>query len=279
MARNFRMVKGRLGFASFAVDGGFDDLLEFAREHGFELIQIALDSGRYFPERIGEDERRRIAGIFSESGIALCFHGPSDIPLLNRHDKIRLAGLERYYEMIDLSIDLGGEYFVIHPGRLAFYSVSKKEIIFMERKIPSHHIKLFQDSLNRLLSYAGDRTRLCIENTYALPPQFLKVVGELAENKNLGLVWDAGHTELVTPSQRERIIRFFQNNIKHVVLGHLHDVSGGVDHKELGTGDINIDGYIEIFNAIGADIVLEIFPAGRLLKSLEYLNKKQPANI
>jgi len=277
MAENFKMVKGRLGFTSFAVDGGFDEQLRFAETHGFDIVQIGLDIARYFPENIDGSERQRIRRAFARQGISLCFHGPSDIPLMNRHDRIRLAGLERYYEMIDLAVDLNSEYFVIHPGRLAFYSVSKKEVFFMERKIPALHLGLFEDSLGRLLAYAGDRIKLCIENTYAMPSQFLSVVSALIRENGLGLVWDAGHTELVAPAQRQRVIRFFQDNIKSVRLGHLHDVSGGADHKELGTGDINVFGYLEIFNALGVDIILEIFPEDKLLNSIEYLRKRQAA--
>ena len=147
----------------------------------------------------------------------------------------------------------------------------------MDRKIPSLHVKLFEDSLTKLLKYTGDRITLCMENTYALPYPFLNVVSRLADENGLGLVWDAGHTELAAPAARERTIKFFQDNIKSVRLAHLHDVSDGADHKELGTGEVNIDGYLEIFNTIGVDIVLEIFPEEKLLKSVEYLKKLQPA--
>jgi len=279
MANKPRMIKGRLGFANYAVNGGFDELLKFALEHGFDLVQIGQDSSRFFPENNGQQMRRETARIFAEQRISLCFHGPSDIPLLNRHDRIRLAGLDRYYEMIDMAADFGGEYYVIHPGRLAFYSVSRNEVIFMERKIPNLHLEIFKDSIRRLLAHTGGRLKLCVENTYALPPQFLEVVSTLADENGLGLVWDSGHTELASPANRERTIRFFQNNIGRVKLGHLHDVSGGADHKELGTGEINIDGYLEIFNTMGVDIILEIFPEAQLLKSVEYLRKFQPAAI
>lgn len=277
MANSFAMIKGRLGFASYAVRGGFDQILKFAGKHGFDLVQIGMDSNRYFPESVDSEERGRVFRMFAENNIQLCFHGPSDLPLMNRHDAIRSAALTRYYEMIDLAVDLGGIYFVIHPGRLAFYSVSKKEIIFMDRKIPSLHVKLFEDSLINLLKYAGDRIALCMENTYALPYPFLNVVSRLAGENGLGLVWDAGHTEIAAPAARERTIKFFQENIRRVRLAHLHDVSEGADHKELGTGEVNIDGYLEIFNTIGVDIVLEIFPEDKLLKSVEYLKRLQLA--
>lgn len=265
------IIRGRLGFTSFAIEGSFDELLEFASRHGFGLVQVALDNSRFFPERINPDERHRISESFKKQGIGLCFHGPSDIPLMNRHRNVRLAGLERLYEMLDMAVDMGGEYFIFHPGRLAFYSISRHQVIFMEQKIPGRHIELFSDSVNRLLDYAGGRIKLCIENTHTTPQQFLDRIAGMAAEDGLNLVWDAGHTELATSGKRERIIKFFQENIRRVKLGHLHDVSDGADHKALGTGEVNIAGYLEIFDTIGADVILEVFPESELLRSIEYI--------
>lgn len=272
MAEADRIFKGRLGFTSFAIGGAIDKMLEFASQHGFGLVQLALDDSRYFPERMNSDERRRISENFKSQGIRFCFHGPSDIPLMNRHHSIRLAGLERLYEMIDMAVEMGGEYFIFHPGRLAFYSISSHRVIFMEQKIPGRHIDLFSDSVTRLLDYAGDRIKLCIENTHSLPQQFLDRITRMVTEDGLNLAWDVGHTELAPPAKRERIIKYFQENIRRVKLGHLHDVSNGADHKALGTGKVNITGYLEIFDTIGADVILEVFPKSELLKSLEYIN-------
>ena len=272
MAKVDRIFKGRLGFISFAISGAFDKILEFASRYGFGLVQVALDDSRYFPEQINPDERRRVSESFKSQGIGLCFHGPSDIPLMNRHRSIRLAGLERLYGMLDMAVEMGGEYFIFHPGRLAFYSISSHRVIFMEQKIPGRHIDLFSDSVTRLLDYAGDRIKLCIENTHTLPQQFLDTIARMVTEDGLNLAWDVGHTELAPPAKRERIIKFFQENIRRVKLGHLHDVSNGADHKALGTGKVNITGYLEIFDTIGADVILEVFPKSELLKSIEYIN-------
>ena len=257
------------------VGEGFDGLFEFAGAHGFEMVQISLDDGHYFPEKINADERGRVAEQSSKLGIGLCFHGPSDIPLMSRHEVIRSAGLSRMLGMIDMAVDMGGEYFIFHPGRLAFFSVSKNEVIFMERKIPGRHLDFFTDSARRILDHSKDRIKICLENTYSLPEQFLERIGRLVEDDGLHLVWDVGHTELASPSGRERIIRFFNDNIKRVKLGHLHDVAGGSDHRALGTGKVNIQAYIEIFNTIGADVILEIFPESALLESVQYLKHLQ----
>lgn len=277
MAKIDGIIRGRLGFASLAIDGSFDRLLEFASRHGFNLVQVALDDGRFFPERIGHDERCQISESFKGQGMGLCFHSPSDIPLMNRHRSVRLAGLERLYEMLDMAVEMGGEYFIFHPGRLAFYSLSKHQVIFMEQKIPGRHIELFSDSASRLLDYAADRIRLCIENTHTVPQQFLDRIARMVAEDGLNLVWDVGHTELATPGKRERIIKFFQENIRRVKLGHLHDVSDGADHKALGTGEVNITGYLEIFDTIGADVILEVFPESGLLRSVEYIKNLESA--
>ncbi len=253
--------------------GGFSNLAIFSQEYGFGLIQISLDNPRNFPEHLSKSERADIRARYTELGIGLCFHSPSDIPLMNRHENVRRAALERSFEMIDLAIDLGGEYFIFHPGRLAFYSLSTKKIFFMEQRYPDRISELFSDSLSRLLAHCAGRIELCIENTHAISAPFLNIIGNLASHEGLGLVWDAGHTEQLVGPKRAQVIKFFQDHIKHVRLAHLHDIVDGADHKALGAGQLDVVGYLEIFNALSIDVILEIFPKEALIQSVEYLSK------
>ncbi len=100
MANSFAMIKGRLGFASYAVRGGFNEVLGFASKHGFDLVQIGMDSNRYFPESVVSEERGRVLWIFAENNIQLCSQGPSDRPPSNGHVTIRSAAHTPYSEMI-----------------------------------------------------------------------------------------------------------------------------------------------------------------------------------
>jgi len=154
---------------------------------------------------------------------------------------------------------------------LAFYSMSKQQVFFMEQRYPERITEIFADSLKRLLSFSSDKIRLCIENTHAVSGAILKTISNLATNSGLGLVWDIGHTEQLDETRRKQMIGFFMNNLPHVKLAHLHDVVGDADHKALGTGRLDVITYLEIINTLGVDVILEIFPEKDLLQSLTYL--------
>ena len=145
--------------------------------------------------------------------------------------------------MLDLAIDLNGEYFVFHPGRLAFYSLGKKEIVFMERRFPDKHIELFSSSVKKILEYADGKIKICIENTNYLPVQFLNAISRLAIENRLCLALDVGHTENLPPNERAIMLKFYSDNIKYVKLVHLHDITKVGGHKALGTGNLNISPY------------------------------------
>jgi sugar phosphate isomerase/epimerase len=194
---------------------------------------------------------------------------------MNRHEKIRLAAIERLCEMIDMAVEMKGEYFILHPGRLAFYSLSSRKVFFMEQRYPERIGKLFEDSLTRILGRSRGRIALCLENTHTIAAPFLKIVNRLVSDSGLYLVWDVGHTEQLGEARRQEVLRFFQNNIKYVKLAHLHDVKDEVNHITLGSGNLKIAGYLEIFNALSLDIILEIFPEDALLKSLDYLRNME----
>ena len=248
------------------------DSAEFAKDHGFELIQISMDSARFFPENIPVKKRAEIRDHFIQNSIGLCFHGPTDLPTMNRHAPVRNAAIDRILEMIDLAIDLGGEYFVFHPGRLAVYSLNRKQIFFMEKAIPRIYLRYFTEAIKKITGHAKDRITICIENTHAVPQQFLEMIAECLKNHNLKLVWDIGHAEMLPGNDRDRMITFLQENSSYVKLFHLHDVTEKGDHKTLGTGRVEVKTYLEIIDTIEADTILEIFPNSELVKSKEYLN-------
>jgi len=234
-------------------------------------VQFSLDFSRLFPENLAKSARREIREYYTRKNVGLCFHGPSDIPLLNRHDAVREAGQGRIFEMIDLAAELGGEFFVFHPGRLAFYSIGKNKVVFMENRIPSKHLDFFGDSLHKILKYASERISVCIENTHYMPSGFLDVINEAIKSHGLYLTWDVGYTDMLPDDKRARMLKFYNDNIRYVKIVHLHDVTDSGVHKALGSGSLNVSAYLDIINTIKADVVLEIFPEKSLLESIDYL--------
>ncbi|UCE65752.1 MAG: sugar phosphate isomerase/epimerase [Candidatus Zixiibacteriota bacterium] len=247
-------------------------IADFASEHDFDFVQLSLDFSLLFPENLTESRRGEIRKYYYDKNIGLCFHGPSDIPLVNRHKAIREAGLNRLFEMIDLAVELGGEFFIFHPGRLAFYSSGKNKVLFMEDRIPPKRLIFFRDSLYKILEYAAGRISVCIENTHYMPLSFLDVINEMVRDRGLYLVWDVGYTDVLPADKRARMLKFFNDNIRYVKIVHLHDITDSGGHKALGTGSLNISAYLDIINTIKADVVLEIFPEKSLLESIGYLN-------
>jgi sugar phosphate isomerase/epimerase len=179
-------------------------------------------------------------------------------------------------EMIDLAVDLGGEYFIFHPGRLAFYSLGKNEITFMENRFPGKHADFLKTSLESVLDHAAGRITVCMENTYYLAPGLRHIISSLAETHGLRLAWDVGYTEVLPARRKATMLKFFNENIRKVSIAHIHDITDAGAHKMLGTGLLNVSAYLEIIRVINADIILEIFPEKDLLESLKYIKNLAP---
>jgi sugar phosphate isomerase/epimerase len=263
---------GKIGFAASPLSRDIKSTADFAREHNFDIVQLSLDFSRLFPENLTESAQREIRDHYNKKNIALYFHGPSDIPLMNRHHVVREAGLKRIFEMIDLAVNLGGDYFIFHPGRLAFYSNGKNKVVFMENRIPSKHLDFFKDSLHKILKYASDRISVCIENTHNMPYGFLDAISEALGDPGLYLVWDIGYTDILPADKKAQMLKFYNDNIRYVKIFHLHNITESGGHKTLNSGKVNVQAYIDIINAIQADVILEIFPEKSLLESFVFLN-------
>jgi sugar phosphate isomerase/epimerase len=221
----------------------------------------------------------RLPDKFSEQGIALHYHAPTDIPMASRHHHLRLSGVERLIEYLDLAIDLGARSFIFHPGRFAFYKISSGKVILAQRDIPDVYFERFYDSVKRLTNFAAGRVNLLLENTYNFSAQLIAIVDKFLELPGAGLVWDIGHmhnrkaTRATKESDTAKIAEFFADRLKHIKLAHIHDVSGTRGHLALGTGDIKLPPYVDIINTLGIDMIVEVFSETELQTSIEYLQR------
>jgi sugar phosphate isomerase/epimerase len=269
----------RVGFSEYSANTKAIDAAAKCVRLGLTSYQITGDFQLNFPENIDKNEREQIREFNTEQGIALHYHAPTDIPLASRHHHLRLSGVERLIEYLELAIDLGARSFIFHPGRFAFYKISSGKVVLAQRDIPDIYFERFYDSVKRLVNYTAGRINLLLENTYNFSKQLIGIVDRFLELPSTGLVWDIGHmhhkksTGLNRESSTAQIAEFFSDRLKHIKLAHIHDVAGVKGHLALGAGEIKLAPYIDIINTLGIDMIVEVFSEQDLQTSIEYINR------
>lgn len=244
---------------------------------GLAAYQVSGDFQVNFPENLGPKERLEVKQFNEQNGLKLHFHAPTDIPLASRHKHLRLSGVERLFEFIELAVDMGAKSFIFHPGRFAFYKISTGKIVVTSREIPEVYFERFYDSVKRLVDFNKNRIELLLENTYNFSDKLIEVVDRYLELSSTGLVWDIGHMHhsMMLSQNRQRDLRqiadFFSNRLKKIKLAHIHDVSSRKGHLALGTGSLDLGPYIEILDNLGIDMIIEVFTEKDLKTSIAFL--------
>jgi len=267
----------RLGFSEYSQVIKVLDVARKCSQFGLAAYQITGDYKINFPENVSGDERREIYDFNRENSIHVHYHAPGDIPLASRHQPLRLGGVKRLTEFIELAIEMGARSFIFHPGRFAYYKISSGAIVMADRKIPEIYFDRFLDSVARLVDFADGKIELLLENTYGFSNQVIETIDKFLRLPATGLVWDIGHMSERASAFRakkidpNRMAQFFADRLKYIKLAHIHDVAGGKGHLPLGTGTVNIPAFIEAISQLNIEMIIEVFSEQDLKTSLDYI--------
>ena len=270
-------IKTKLGFSEYSARVPALKAAAKCLNFGLSACQLSGDFQVNFPENLGGNQRLAIRRFNEQKGLRLYFHSPTDIPLASRHKHLRLGGVERLFEFMDLAADLGARAFIFHPGRFAFYKISTGKIVITDREIPEIYFERFYDSVRRLADYNRGRLDLLLENTYSFSEKLIEVVDRYLELPSTGLVWDIGHMQhsMIISQNRKTETRaiadFFSGRLKRIKLAHIHDVTARQGHLALGTGNIDLAPYIDILTSLGIDMIIEVFTEKDLKASIEFI--------
>ena len=124
-----------IGFAEYSPRVSALEAVHKCLNRGLSAVQISGDFPINFPENIVSADRKTIRNLIEAEKINLHLHAPSDIPLAGRHDQIRLGGLQRLAEFIEMAVEMGAKSFVFHPGRFAYYRIGSGRIVMAEKKV------------------------------------------------------------------------------------------------------------------------------------------------
>jgi len=169
-----------------------------------------------------------------DAGLALrSMHAPFgagyDISSLDGEE--RAAAVDRLTASLDVLVELGGEFAVLHPAA---------DIVRMKRRERERRRRMVAESLARMVPAAEARgVRLALENmsggrTGAKIKELIEIV-ETVGSPTVRVCFDTGHANCVG-----RPVRTWQKAEPYIITMHVHDNDGSADqHREPFAGTIN----------------------------------------
>jgi sugar phosphate isomerase/epimerase len=253
-------------------DRDIHDAIDFASSHGFGYIVPDMMIPRFWPERLSQQDRRRIRKHASDRGVSISFHGPSDnLNLAAPYPEVRSGILKRMRQCLELAGDLEAERFTIHPSQPPGFASAGGPGTYLE-----DHREIYAEALSEgirgIVAEAGD-VQVCVENEPLTP--FIQEVLEvlMAEEDDLYLTLDVPKAE--DPEKGappDQVEAFYMRHIGRVREAHLHDRRpGGHYHDMLGQGGIDAGKYLRVLAPQDVHFTLEIRPRENAHRSLVWI--------
>lgn len=176
--------------------------------------------------------------------------------------KVRKATMDRFFYLLDLSVDLDPVCIVFHSG----YEKWKYALnidLWLEKSL------LTWNQINRTASDMG--VKIAIENIFEEEPTNLKLLMENMNSDNFGICFDTGHCNLFSKVPLE----VWMDALNPYILElHLHDNNKNADqHLPIGEGTFDFRQFFNLLSNKDCVYTLEAHSLDHATKSMEALNR------
>jgi sugar phosphate isomerase/epimerase len=252
-------------------DADVVDALRFAQHGGLAGIQLAVEPPHLSFDRIGSDERRRIASFRAEHNLRISLHGHDGTTFFEPNRYLR-DGLFAYLAaLLDFADEIGCGLITLHMGGPALYGQDGSPLTTADsdRQL---YMASAAENLQRLARLLHGRPqRVCFENAGMGPVQ-MEALQPLLDSGQLDLCWDIAKTFSSQLRLNEPVYEFFRANLSHVRHVHLHDIRDGAGHRVVGSGGIDFLPFLSMLAAAPVEeYAIEVRPPQAALASRDNL--------
>lgn len=246
------------------------EAIEFGIERGFSCVELNLTSPALCPENYSPKDRKKLRNY----EFPILLHAPQGLSLFSLHQPVIEGMLSRLFEIIDFATDLNTKLITIHIGSTFHVSLDGRTP-YIHDILPDKYAEGLKRNLIRIAEYSKDKVPVAIENTGGFRYDLShKVMNEILADKYLFLTWDIGHTNNLKAGEREVEEKLFLKFLNKVRNLHIHDNKGEWDeHAVLGTGTVDFQKYLKIFENMDVYFILETRPKEKAVQSLKFLKK------
>jgi sugar phosphate isomerase/epimerase len=196
---------------------------------------------------------------------SLSFHAPfMDLSPGAVDSKVRAVTMERFRQILDIAGILGPKVIVFHSG----YEKWKYALnidLWLEKSL------LTWREVTKTASDIG--VKIAIENIFEDEPSNLKLLMEKMDTSDFGICLDTGHCNLFSAVPLESWMDALN---PYIIELHLHDNNRTSDqHLPIGEGTFDFNKFFSLLRNKGCVHTIEAHKPEHVMKSMEYLKKRQ----
>lgn len=235
-------------------------------EFGLDFIELNMNLPQYQLDKI---DVKHFKGIAEKYGIYFTIHLDENLNVCDFNPYVAEAYIKTVADTIELAKQLDIKVMNMHIAKGVYFTLpDRKVFLFSEYK--AQYLKSIIEIRNMCVNAIGDADiKICIENCDGYEDFQKEAIELLLESKVFALTFDVGHNHGIGGADEEFIMKH-KDHLKHI---HLHDAQGRKNHLALGTGEMNIEKYLNLAKEQNCRVVLETKTIDGLEQSVESLKK------
>lgn len=252
------------GMPTLIETSALEECAKLCAELELDFIELNMNMPQYQLDKIDVDYFKSIADKY---GIYYTIHLDENLNVSDFNPYVAEAYLKTVADTIGISKQLGVKVLNMHMVRGVYFTLPDRKVyLFSEYK--EQYLKSIVAFRNMCENAIGDADiKICIENCDGYEDFQKEAIEMLLESKVFALTFDVGHNHGIGGTDEEFVMKH-KNRLHHI---HLHDAEGTKNHLALGTGEMNIEKYINLANEHNCRAVLETKAIDGLKQSVEWL--------
>lgn len=233
-------------------------------ELGLDFIELNMNLPQYQLDKIDVNYFKSIADKY---GIYYTIHLDENLNICDFNSYVAEAYKKTVTNTIEIAKKLNVKVLNMHMSKGVYFTLPDRKIhLFSEYK--KQYLDSIIDFKNMCEIAIGDTDiKICIENCDGYEDFQMEAIEILLESEVFALTFDVGHNHGIGGIDEEFIIKH-KNCLKHI---HLHDALGRKNHLALGTGEIDINKYINLATEQKCSVVLETKTIDGLRQSIKLI--------
>ena len=241
-----------------------EECAKLCAELGLNYIELNMNLPQYQLDKIDVKFFKSIADKY---GIYYTIHLDENLNISDFNTYVAEAYKKTVADTIEIAKQLDIKVLNMHMAKGVYFTLpDRKVLLFSEYK--EQYFNSIVNFRNMCESSIEENDiKICIENCDGYEDFQKEAIELLLESKVFALTFDVGHNHGIGGTDEDFIMKH-KDRLSHI---HLHDAQGRKNHLTLGTGEMDIEKYINLAKEQSCRIVLETKTIDGLKQSVEWL--------